>query len=1119
MDPIRFAIDNPVKISVGVIMIILFGLLSLTVIPVQLTPNVDQPVISVTTRWEGASPQEIENDVIREQEDQLKSITGLEKMSAVCQQGEGQILLEFPVEMDKDVALREVSEKLRQVPEYPDNVDEPEVEASDPRNRDYIAWIILSSTDPNYDIRHLQKWTEDNVKTELERVQNVSEVNVLGGSEPEVQVRVDTRRLAQEGISPGALAQALQRRNVDISAGDVEEGKLSIRLRVTGQYDNLREIEQTVLTGPGEPVVRVRDVAEVVQTYKEPTAIVRSRGERSLAINAQREVGSNVMRVMAEFKQVIAYLQNDVLPAKAQDLGLDGKLQLRQVYDQTVYIDRAIRLVQSNLFVGGSLAVLVLLTFLRSFKFTLITALAIPISVIGTFVAMVAMGRNINVISLAGLAFAVGMVVDNAIVVLENIDRHQRRLHEGALHAAYTGAKEVWGAVLTATLTTLAVFIPVLLVEEEAGQLFRDISLAVCAAVTLSLLVSVMVIPVASSRLMQRDERKGTQARREHGWRKIFQSLFGLASLGSKVTDLIADTVGGLCRSWVARIGITVTLTAVALGGSYLLMPQASYLPAGNRNLVFGLLIPPPGYNLQRMEEIGLRMEDQVGPYWRAHDDPNRAADLPPIMMFDPVSQQMLRVDQPPTVRQFFFVGLESGLMFTGAISGDVNRVDPIGGLLNNGITQQPAIFGFAKKRSLFQTGGSDTGIELEFSGPDLDAVNAAAETVFVTLINDKRFGERAVQPDPGNFMIPGEEINVDIDMVRAGDVGLNNAELGTFVQMLGDGAIVDDYIFEGDSIDLTLVDHNVLRDNVAYLRDAPLYASAGRVVPLGAVADVKRTTSPQEIRRIERQRAVTLNIDVPEAMPLEEAERIVREEMIQPLRDSGQIAPSVKTFMAGSAAKLTEVKRALLGEWTGFNSESLMSLFTSRAFLALVVVFLVMAALFESWFYPLVIMFTVPLATVGGFLGLRIINIWTRFQPFTETQQLDMLSMLGFVILIGVVVNNAILIVHQALNFVRGTGEAGEGGAVQLEPQQAIRESVRSRVRPIFMSTLTSVGGMLPLVIFSGAGSELYRGLGSVVVGGLILSSLFTLLLTPIILSMVFALFPPQRQSMETAA
>jgi HAE1 family hydrophobic/amphiphilic exporter-1 len=454
MNPIGFSITNPVKISVGVILIIMAGLLALGAIPIQLTPNVDQPVVSVTTRWEGASPSEIESDIVREQEDKLKTIEGLTKMSSVSQQGQAQVILEFPVTMDKNDALREVSEKLRQVPDYPDNVDEPVVEASDPRSRDYIAWVILSTEDESFDVRQLQKWAEDNIETSLERIIGVSEVNVLGGAEPEMQVQVDPRRMAQLGIQPGQLVAALQTQNVNISAGEIAEGKFDTRVRAVGEYERTDQIEQTIVSSPGEPVVRVRDVARVELTYKEPDAIVRSRGERSLAINAQREVGSNVMEVMNAFRAELANLNANAVKQKGRELGLSAPLTLEQVFDQTVYIHQAIALVRNNLFVGGSLAVMVLLLFLRSVRATGVIALAIPISIIGTFVVMVLMGRNLNVISLAGLAFAVGMVVDNAIVVLENIDRHLG-MGKKPRQAAYDGAKEVWGAILASTLTTL----------------------------------------------------------------------------------------------------------------------------------------------------------------------------------------------------------------------------------------------------------------------------------------------------------------------------------------------------------------------------------------------------------------------------------------------------------------------------------------------------------------------------------------------------------------------------------------------------------------------------------------------------------------------------------------
>jgi HAE1 family hydrophobic/amphiphilic exporter-1 len=439
--------------------------------------------------------------------------------------------------------------------------------------------------------------------------------------------------------------------------------------------------------------------------------------------------------------------------------------------------------------------------------------------------------------------------------------------------------------------------------------------------------------------------------------------------------------------------------------------------------------------------------------------------------------------------------------MFTGAISSDDRRVDPVAALLNHAVQQQPGIFGGARKQPLISTGGGvGNGIELEISGPDLDALTRVAEMMFFSQVGPK-FGFQNVRPDPGNFNIPSEQVIARTDKVRASELGLDNAQLGRFIAMLGDGAIVDDYIYEGDTIDLKVITNNDSPNNAMYIRDVPISTPAGRVVPLAAVSHIERTTAPQEIRRIERQRAVTLQVELPDDVALDDAMRIVDQEMVEPLRASGAIPPTVRIDMAGTAAKLRQVKAALLGEWTGFNAQSIGSLLTSRSFLSLVVIFLLLAALFESWFYPAVIMISVPLATVGGFLGLRIVH------TVNPEQQLDVLTMLGFIILIGVVVNNAILIVHQALNFMRGEAEEAGQESRQLEPKRAIAESVRTRVRPIFMSTLTSIGGMLPLVLFPGAGSELYRGLGSVVVGGLLVSSVFTLVLVPLVMSLVFDL------------
>jgi HAE1 family hydrophobic/amphiphilic exporter-1 len=567
-----------------------------------------------------------------------------------------------------------------------------------------------------------------------------------------------------------------------------------------------------------------------------------------------------------------------------------------------------------------------------------------------------------------------------------------------------------------------------------------------------------------------------------------------------RLPDGLAALMGWLARSWVLRPAIIVGLVAAALTISYALMPPTSYLPSGNRNLVFARMFTPPDYHLDQQQQIGLRIEDRLQQYWEASGDAEATANLPEVPSEDPFTGEPTTV-QPPPLENFFFVAVRD-IMFMGGIGDDPNRVRPIEDLMNDAIDDQPGVIGFANQMPLFRIGlRSGDALELEIAGPDLDEVERVAGALYQQY--GRRFGFQRIQPSPFNFNLPGTEVRVDPKPVEATDVGLNQDDINAAVQVFGDGAIIGDYLDANDNIDLkVLAKQNGHTNDAAYFAELPVATPAGQIVPLHSVAKIRRTVAPQEINRVEEQRAVTLQIRLPDGTPLEAAMDQVRGDL-QAMRADGTIPPTVTANLAGSAAKLTQVKESLLGEWTGFNAQSFLSLANSRMLLALVVVFLLMAALFESWLYPFVIMFSVPLATVGGFLGLFVV---TRYIP---DQQLDVLTMLGFVILIGIVVNNAILIVHQTLNLIRGEAEVRREGQVveQLEPKEAIAEAVRTRVRPIFMSMMTSVGGMLPLVLFPGAGSELYRGLGSVVVGGLAASTVFTLVLVPLLLSVMFDL------------
>jgi HAE1 family hydrophobic/amphiphilic exporter-1 len=1087
MDLIRFCISKPVTVSVGVLLILLFGLIAVSQIPIQLTPNIETTVISVTTRWEGATPQQVETEIVQEQEDKLKGIAGMTKMISESRQGEAQIRLEFTQDITKEQALREVSDKMREVPQYPDNVDEPVVEASNPADRDYIAWVIFNSADPNFDIRHLQDYLEDRIKPQFEQVPGISEINVIGGFEREVHIQIDPIAMASRGISPTQLVNALRAQNRDASAGTISEGKLDVRVRAVGRYERLDQIEDTLLSAPGEPVVRVRDIGKAVMKWKKPARVVRNKGRLVMAMNAQREVGSNVIQVMEGFKKVLERVNNDLLAAESRRLNLSTPITAEQVYDQTVYIYQALDLVTSNLWVGGALAAFVLLAFLRDVRSTAIISLAIPISVIGTFVAMVAMGRSINVISLAGLAFATGMVVDNAIVVLENIDRH-RRLGENAMIAAYRAAKEVWGAVLASTLTTLCVFLPVVFMKEEAGQLFRDISLAICAAVSLSLLVAITVIPTAASRVL-----KGARTT------AVKTTAGGTAIKYNPITRGLGSVISHLNAGWVRRLTVIAIMAIGSIVLSYLLMPPTSYLPAGNRNLVFGMLFAPPGYNLAQQEFIGSRIEEQIRPFWEAGSDPVKAQTLPPVPSFNRATGTMEMIQVPP-LSNFFFVATPD-MMFMGGISLDDQNVAPVESLLNNAFRGIPAVIGLARQLPLFRTSttGSGDAIELEISGGDLDEVTNTASIIVGQLF--KRFPvPGSVIPQPFNFNLPGIELLVERKPVRATDVGVTQADLNTAVQIFGEGAVIGDFLDASDVIDLKITSNTEVTNDASYLRQLPLSTASG-TVPLDSVADIRRAPAPQQINRVNERRAVTVAITVPGEIPLEQAMIDIQGDIDQ-LRAAGLVPNTIDTQLAGSAAKLTEVRNSLLGEWRGLDF-SPGSMLRSSMFLALLVTYLLLCALFESWTYPFVIMFAVPLATVGGFAALRIVH------QFVPTQQLDVLTILGFIILIGIVVNNAILIVHQALNLMHGTAEVEVEGQIahKLPPHQAIVESVMSRVRPIMMTTLTSLGGYLPLVLFPGAGSELYRGLGAVLMGGLLVSTIFTLLLVPLMLGVMLDL------------
>jgi HAE1 family hydrophobic/amphiphilic exporter-1 len=1178
MDIVRWCISRPVTVAVGVFLVLMFGIIGARAIPIQLTPTVSKPTITVTTIWPGRSPEEVVDEITKEQEEKLKNVENLDRMISSTEQGQTVITLNFVVGSDITRALQEVSDALRQVSSYPAEVDEPTVVAadgvSDPGGA--IAWFIIDLNDENlrkhsgYDLTTIYDDLDREVKPYLERVQGVAAVNIFGGREREARVLADPVALAQRGLNHLDVVQALQGENTNVSAGTIAEGKRDLRVRLVGQYDDPEQILDTIVAYRDGRPVRVRDVAQVEVGFEKERGFVRSFARPAIAMDIIRQSDSNVLDIMEELKLRMEDVKEKILPnvgGSSANGPVGPDLRVRQVYDETIYIKSAIGLVTQNLWIGGGIATIVLLLFLRNWRATGIIAIALPISVIGTFLILLELGRTLNVISLAGLAFAVGMVVDNSIVVLENIDR-RLKLGETPVVAAWRGGKEVWGAVLASTLTTVAVFVPVLTIQEEVGQLFRDISIAIVGSVTFSLVVSIMVIPTACSRWLKPESSKPGIVKR------LLGGMFGLPAFLNRIIDLGVANLRWLMtgwRGWSLRPAAILGFTGASLWGAFTLMPPLDYLPAGNRNLVFGGLLIPPGMSVEAREGIANRIETVVYPYALADiNKPQTVEALPDIQMIKDVTPEF-----DPVPIDNFFIGAFGTSMFMGATSQDEQVVIPIGHLLTSAMQGIPDAFGGARQSSLFGDVRDGGGIKVEISGPSLEQVNAAATMMFQAAAGEYGYGN--VTPTPANFTLEEQELQIVLND-RGRELGLTTQGLGVAIRGLFDGAFVGDYKVGSEAIDLVVVPMGGRMDNLEQIRDVPIATPAGPVVPVDSVVTFKPGLAAQVIQRIEELPSVTIAVNPPESMSVQEAMGWIQENMIDAATNAGLIDRTMRVRLEGSAADLEQVRTSLLGsappDGTLGSRTSIMSaiaitmlavlasvfvylrgvrsgntyvyygvagtillgmiiatlawaavghpeLLTARMVWALLVTYLVMCALFESFLYPLVIMFSVPLAVVGGFAGLAIVHHYSMQNPTLAPQKLDVLTMLGFIILIGVVVNNAILLVHQALNFMRGD-DSDSIYSDPMPPIEAIVTSVKTRIRPIFMSVLTSVGGMLPLVLVPGSGSEMYRGLGSVVVGGLLVSTVFTLLLVPLLFSLVLDMWrgtQPESKAVPSAA
>ena len=1034
----HFAVHKPVILTVAILIICVFGISAVNRLPKQMIPDLDARVISVRTTWPGATPQDIEKEIIIEQEDYLRPIPNLDRMISNAGTGEARIELEFPHGVDLNEVLIRVNNALAQVPDYPENVDEPRIVTTSTSDNPFLFFRITpqDGNPKKVNVGILQDYIRDFVGTRLERITGVAEVEVWGGTDRQIRIYVDPARLAEREISLLELRNAIRGRNRDVSGGDLDAGKRRYIVRTLGRFESVQAIDDLIIARHAGIPVRLKDVGYAELDSSEVRTVAYANGVPNVTLGVRRMIGANVVTVMDEVMASVAELNAGPLAAKGLRMDLSS--------EDVQYVKDAVSIVVQNLIIGAALSILVLYLFLPSPWATLIGAIGIPICTIAAFFGLMLAGRTINVISLAGVAFAIGMTLDNSIVVLENIYRHLNE-GKGRLSAAVDGVAEVWPAVLASTLTTVLVFLPVIFVTEEAGQLYSDIAIAIGASILMSMGVAVTLVPAAAGRFLSNPVASTNRLHR-------------CAARGATaIITMVAWAIDNTAR----RILLIVFVFGISASIILFLTPKGEYLPEGEEQKIFAFMYSPPGYNIASMDSIIRELNDYLVPFIGA----------------DPGDFERGEAEVPALNYMFGYARAGNILLIPEATSRA--QVDDLLKSVSRRFKEVPGVIAFASRGSIFasNTGGSRS-INLDISGTDLVRLFDVGLKAFMR--SKEIFDNPQVRPQPSSLAMGQPLLEIHPDWERATELGLDTAELGYAIWAFTDGAFVDEFFLGDDKIDMFLYSTHGVVERPADIGQLSLYTQNGGIVPLNAISSITETVNTETIRRVDGQRTITLSIIAPRDIPLETGVERVQEMLIDEFQAADNSGIVMRISGANDSLKAT---RAALSD---------------NFFIAILIAYLLLVAVFSHWGYPLIIMLTVPVGISGGLVGLWLLNfIGARLEYLGLAnihQPLDVITMLGFLILIGTVVNNPILIVEKALANVR------QGLSVKL----AVIESARARLRPIIMSTVTTVFGLSPLVINPGAGTELYRGLGAIVLCGLLFSSIITLTFMPALLSMV---------------
>jgi len=1064
MSMIDTAIKRPVTVWMATFAIILFGLVGLSRLAVNLLPDLSYPTLTVRTVYTGAAPNEVEQLISKPIEEAVGVVKGLRKISSVSKSGQSDVLLEFEWDVDMDITSLEVREKLDLI-SLPLDVQKPLILKFNP-SLDPIIRMGLQLKDQGASaqtptaaqLTAMRTFGEYELKRHLESLTGVASVKLGGGLEQQYHVLIDQHKLAQLGLSSEQISQIIAQENINISAGKLIDGNTQYLVRTLNQFNHIDQIGQLVVYQKEDTIIYLSDVATIVDTFKERTDVTRINAREAVELAIYKEGDANTVAVAQRIKDKLKSLQA---------LGGD-RYAISLVYDQSTFISNAISEVKSAAIIGGLLAMLVLYLFLRSVIPTLIISLSIPVSVIATFNLMYANDISLNIMSLGGIALATGLLVDNAIVVLENISRYKEQ-GLSTIDAARQGTKEVSGAIVTSTLTTLAVFVPLIFVEGIAGQLFFDQAMTVTFALLASLLIALTLIPMLASRQKSQASANTNNTPEKfktlslgqkiirvlvwplrlvfillpafvsrislvlfHGVRKLLGLLMTPITTGFNYAfDWLATLFNRLLNNAIKRPILTILVSLSLAAGSICLLPKigVELLPPLAQGEFYLELELAPGTPLAKTDRAINRIA-------HALKDDARITSTYSLTGSGSLMSSNAATGGEHQARLQVIVADNRD---EDAVMNDIREIarNIVGA---NSQISRPALLTLSKPMSV------------ELAGYDIDAIKMYSDKLAILMTENEQF------VDVINSLRVGQpELTVVFNHDKIATLGLNSADIARLIAVKIGGNIASKYTLFDRKIDIVVRSKLAQRDSVADLRELIINPQSGFPITLDSVASISLQVGPAQINRINQQRVGVLSANIARG--------------------------DQKSAIAAVEAMITQLDLPLnISANFGGQSEEMAQSFNSMVtalVLAIFLVYLVMASQFESLLHPLLILCSVPLAVAGSITGL-----------FLTGTNISVIVFIGLIMLSGIVVNNAIVLVDR-INQLRSKG---------TDKTKAIIQAAQSRLRPIIMTTLTTALGLLPLALGLGEGSELRAPMAITVISGLMVSTLLTLVLIPVL-------------------